>query len=217
MHTTTRTEQRTSRKTTTTGRTARPGKTPEERAAEVEALAAQLTAAVAELTTSEAWLGMLGVAARFTRYSSGRSGLFVVRECCRGRREARRLLGAVLVLDQLEEDVFGVAAPGCREPPQLRYVLLLGGQFDQHIDGVGVASVGESAQLGAIAALCRELDQLVLGVAVTASGSLTQPDEVVDHGMLPPVIDQNIGPARTPVHPSMAGCHGRFGAGRPLG
>ena len=44
-------------------------KTPEERAAEVEALAEQLTAAVTELTTSEAWVGMLQVAARFTRYS----------------------------------------------------------------------------------------------------------------------------------------------------
>src|SRR4051812_338967 len=46
----------------------RPGKTPEERAAEVEALAEQLNHAVAELTSSEAWLGMLRVAARFTRY-----------------------------------------------------------------------------------------------------------------------------------------------------
>ena len=48
---------------------ARSGKTPEERAAEVEALAEQLTAAVAELTTSGAWVAMLRVAARFTRYS----------------------------------------------------------------------------------------------------------------------------------------------------
>jgi hypothetical protein len=40
-------------------RTAR-GKTPEERAAEVEVLAAQLTDAVIELTTSEAWVGMRG-------------------------------------------------------------------------------------------------------------------------------------------------------------
>ena len=47
----------------------RTGNTPEERAAEVEALAAQLNDAVAELTTSEAWLGMLRVSARFTRYS----------------------------------------------------------------------------------------------------------------------------------------------------
>jgi N-terminal domain of anti-restriction factor ArdC len=36
---------------------------------EVEALAEQLTAAVADLTSFEAWLGMLRVAARFTRYS----------------------------------------------------------------------------------------------------------------------------------------------------
>lgn len=69
MGTSTRTEQRTSRKTTHTGSKARPGKSPEELAVEVEALAAQLSGAVAELTTSEAWLGMLRVAARFTRYS----------------------------------------------------------------------------------------------------------------------------------------------------
>lgn len=47
----------------------RTGKTPEERAAEVEALAEQLNDAVTELTTSEAWLGMLRVAVKFTRYS----------------------------------------------------------------------------------------------------------------------------------------------------
>jgi hypothetical protein len=35
----------------------------------VEALPEQLNDAVAELTTSEAWVGMLRVAARFTRYS----------------------------------------------------------------------------------------------------------------------------------------------------
>jgi len=69
----TRTEQRTSRKTAnsskTAGRRARPGKSPEERAAEVKALAEQLNDAVAELTSTEAWLGMFHVAARFTRYS----------------------------------------------------------------------------------------------------------------------------------------------------
>jgi N-terminal domain of anti-restriction factor ArdC len=47
----------------------RTGKTPEERAAEVDALTAQLNNAVAGLTTSAAWLGMLRVAAQFTRYS----------------------------------------------------------------------------------------------------------------------------------------------------
>src|SRR5919107_627699 len=47
----------------------RTTRTPEDRAAEVEALAEQLTEAVAELTTSEAWVRMLRVAARFTRYS----------------------------------------------------------------------------------------------------------------------------------------------------
>ncbi len=55
---------------TKTKTTARQGKTPEERAAEVDALAEQLTAAVTELTTSAAWVAMLRVAARFTRYSS---------------------------------------------------------------------------------------------------------------------------------------------------
>ncbi len=58
--------------TTATGKAkakGRAGKTPEERAAEVDALAEQLTAAVAELTTSTAWVAMLRVAARFTRYS----------------------------------------------------------------------------------------------------------------------------------------------------
>lgn len=50
-------------------RTRRAGKTAEERAAEVEALAEQLAEAVATLTTSEAWLSMLQVAARFTKYS----------------------------------------------------------------------------------------------------------------------------------------------------
>lgn len=47
----------------------RPQKTAEERAAEVEALTAQLTTAVAELTTSDAWVSMLRVSARFTKYS----------------------------------------------------------------------------------------------------------------------------------------------------
>jgi len=47
----------------------RAGKTPEERAAEVEALAAQLSDAVTELTTSAAWVAMLRMSARFTRYS----------------------------------------------------------------------------------------------------------------------------------------------------
>ena len=56
-------------------------KSPEERAAEVEALAAQLNEAVTALTSSKEWLSMLRVAARFTRYRSGRSGLFEVREC----------------------------------------------------------------------------------------------------------------------------------------
>ena len=45
--------------TGTTTRKTRTTKTPEERAAEIEALAEQLTDAVAQLTTSEAWLRML--------------------------------------------------------------------------------------------------------------------------------------------------------------
>ena len=68
-----------------TTRTARrPGMTPEQRAAEVEALAEQLTDAVTRLTNSTARLEMLQVAARFTRYRAGSSGLFEVRECWTG-------------------------------------------------------------------------------------------------------------------------------------
>lgn len=52
------------------GKAARAGKSPEERVAEVEALAAELTAAVATLTGSAAWVRMLRVAARFHRYSA---------------------------------------------------------------------------------------------------------------------------------------------------
>jgi hypothetical protein len=62
MSTDTRTPPTNSRKTGT-------GRTVEERAAEVDALAAQLNDAVAALTTSAAWVAMLAVAARFTRYS----------------------------------------------------------------------------------------------------------------------------------------------------
>ena len=57
------------------------GRTNEERATEVEALTEQLYAKVLELTSSDAWLRMLRMARRFHRYSSGRSGLFEVREC----------------------------------------------------------------------------------------------------------------------------------------
>jgi hypothetical protein len=45
-------------------------KTAEEWTAEVEALADQLNEAVVELTSSQAWLRMLRVSARFTRYSA---------------------------------------------------------------------------------------------------------------------------------------------------
>ena len=70
MDTTTTTEQRTRGTTGTTSRKAWASKTPEERAAEVDALAEQLTDAVTMLTTSATWLNMLRVAARFTRYST---------------------------------------------------------------------------------------------------------------------------------------------------
>ena len=53
----------------------------EERAARVEALTAELAAAVEALTDSTGWRSMLEVSARFRRYSSGRSGLFEVRGC----------------------------------------------------------------------------------------------------------------------------------------
>jgi hypothetical protein len=69
---------------TTKTRGQQRGKTPEERAAEVEAFAEQLNAAVAELTTSATWLAMLRVSAKFTRYRGGSSGLFEVRECWLG-------------------------------------------------------------------------------------------------------------------------------------
>src|SRR4051812_1671576 len=58
-----------SEQTTKTPRVQR-GKTPEERAAGVEALAEQLKQAVSALTTSNVWLAMLRVSARFTRYSA---------------------------------------------------------------------------------------------------------------------------------------------------
>jgi Antirestriction protein len=47
----------------------RPGKSEEQRAAEVAQLTEQLHAAVGELTSSEAWVRMLAVAAKFHRYS----------------------------------------------------------------------------------------------------------------------------------------------------
>jgi len=47
----------------------RSRKTDEERKAEVEALTEQLHTAVGELTSSEAWMRMLAVAAKFHRYS----------------------------------------------------------------------------------------------------------------------------------------------------
>jgi hypothetical protein len=64
-----------------------------EGAARVEALAAELAAAVQALTDSTGWRSMLEVSARFRRSRSGRSGLFEVRECsdqlvAAGRRSA---------------------------------------------------------------------------------------------------------------------------------
>ncbi len=61
--------------------TARRRLTEVERAERVEALAAELAAAVEALTDSAGWRSMLEVSARFRRYSSGRSGLFEAREC----------------------------------------------------------------------------------------------------------------------------------------
>lgn len=79
--------------TTRTGasnrKNSRTTKSAEERAAEVEALAAQLTEAVAELTTSEAWLSMLRVAARFTRYSPSNVLLLWMQAEQRGVRLSR--------------------------------------------------------------------------------------------------------------------------------
>jgi hypothetical protein len=62
-------------------RTARRRLTDEERAARVEAVTAELAAAVQAFTDSTGWRSMLEVSARIRRYRSGRSGLFEVREC----------------------------------------------------------------------------------------------------------------------------------------
>ena len=62
---------------TTTGRRRL---TEEERAERVEALAAELAAAVEALTDSAGWRSMLEVSARFRRYSSTTSS------CCGRRR-----------------------------------------------------------------------------------------------------------------------------------
>ena len=61
--------------------TARRRLTEEERAARVEALTAELAAAVQALTDSGGWRSMLEVSARFRRYRAGSIGLFEVREC----------------------------------------------------------------------------------------------------------------------------------------
>ena len=53
----------------TSARRSAKGNSSEERATEVEELAEQPNEAVSALTTSEAWLRMLRVSARFTRYS----------------------------------------------------------------------------------------------------------------------------------------------------
>jgi hypothetical protein len=62
-------------RTSKTRKSGRAGKSAEERAAEVEALAEQLNDAVTELTRSPAWVAMLRVAARFTRYSAQRAAV----------------------------------------------------------------------------------------------------------------------------------------------
>ena len=53
--------------------------TPEER---LTALHDKLVAAVGDLASSEAWMRMLQVAARFPDYSSGGVEVFEPRECC---------------------------------------------------------------------------------------------------------------------------------------
>ncbi len=61
----------------TTRRTDWP--TPEER---LTALHDKLVTAVEDLASSEAWMRMLQVAARFPDYSGGGVGVFELRECC---------------------------------------------------------------------------------------------------------------------------------------
>jgi hypothetical protein len=61
--------------------TARRRLTEVEWAERVEAMTAELAAAVEALTDAAGWRSMLEVSARFRRYRSGRSGLFEVREC----------------------------------------------------------------------------------------------------------------------------------------
>lgn len=53
----------------TTKRRQRPTQTPEERAAQVEALAGELNAAIEGITTDESWISMIRVAACFHQYS----------------------------------------------------------------------------------------------------------------------------------------------------
>ena len=77
------------------------------------------------------------------------------------------LLCGVVVPDQFQEDIAGVATPGSRESSQLLQVLALAGQLDQDVHGVNIAGVGKPAQLVKIAAFSRQLDQLVLRVTVT--------------------------------------------------
>ena len=48
----------------------------------LEALHYQLIEAVADLASSQAWMTMLRVAARFYDYSSGGVEVFELRECC---------------------------------------------------------------------------------------------------------------------------------------
>ena len=73
--------------TSTARRTSRRRPTDEqiaERAAKVEALTEQLHAAVVDLTSSEAWLALLGVAARFHTYSWRNQVLLAVQAADRG-------------------------------------------------------------------------------------------------------------------------------------
>ena len=62
--------------------------TPDEKLA---ALHHKLIAAVEQLTTSEAWLRMLQVAARFPDYSGGGGRIIELRECRRAPAVSQRL------------------------------------------------------------------------------------------------------------------------------
>ncbi len=99
-----------------------------------------------------------------------------------------RLLGGLLVPDQLGEHVSCVGASRSGQPAQLRQVRTLTGQLNQDINGIRVAGISEPAQLNKIAAFTRELDQLILRIAVTARRSLAQHRKLVRHAAYLPLV-----------------------------